>query len=67
MFALVLQIFFWKEHLVKNLADLHPRQGNLLQRNHFSGVYKTSLHFAKYTGRRSAEKIIPFSNMLLLA
>jgi hypothetical protein len=31
----------------KKLADLHPRQGNLLQRNNFSAVYKTSLHFAK--------------------
>jgi hypothetical protein len=29
------------------LADLHPRQGNLLQRNNFSVVYQTSLHFAK--------------------
>jgi hypothetical protein len=31
----------------KKLADLHPRQGNLLLRNNFSVVYKTSLHFTK--------------------
>jgi hypothetical protein len=31
----------------KILADLHPREGNLLQRNIFTGVYKTSLHFTK--------------------
>jgi hypothetical protein len=42
----VLQIFFGKEPCKKS-ADLHPRQGNLLQRNNFSVVYKTSLHFTK--------------------
>jgi hypothetical protein len=31
----------------EKLADLYPRQGNLLQRNIFSAVYKTSLHFTK--------------------
>jgi hypothetical protein len=31
----------------KKSADLHPTQGNLLQRNNFSAVYKTSLHFTK--------------------
>jgi hypothetical protein len=31
----------------KKLADFYPRQGNLLQRNNFSVVYKTSLHFTK--------------------
>jgi hypothetical protein len=36
-----------KEHLVKKSADLHPRQGNLLQRNNSSVFYKTSLHFTK--------------------
>jgi hypothetical protein len=50
MLAQVLQIFLGKEHLVKKLADLHPRQGNLLQRNNFSAVYKTSLHFTKQGG-----------------
>jgi hypothetical protein len=37
------------------LAYLHPRQGNLLQRNNFSAVYKTSLSLHKI-GWRSAEK-----------
>jgi hypothetical protein len=31
----------------KKLADLHPRQGNSLQRYHFSVVCKTSLNFTK--------------------
>jgi hypothetical protein len=31
----------------QKLADHHPRQDNLLQRNNFSGVYKTSLHITK--------------------
>jgi hypothetical protein len=31
----------------KKLADLHPRQGNLLQRKNFSAAYKISLHFTK--------------------
>jgi hypothetical protein len=31
----------------KKLYDLHPRQGNVLQSNTFSAVYKTSLHFTK--------------------
>jgi hypothetical protein len=43
MLAQVLQIFLGKEHLGKKMADLHPRQGNLLQRQ----VYKASLHFTK--------------------
>jgi hypothetical protein len=43
MISLVLQIFSGKELLVKKLADLRPRQGNLLRRNHFSGVYKPLL------------------------
>jgi hypothetical protein len=47
MLAHVLQIFLGKEHLVKKLANHHPRQGNLLQRNNFSAVYKTYLHFTK--------------------
>jgi hypothetical protein len=40
MLAQVLQIFWGKEQLVK-MADLHPRQGNLLQRDNFLAVYKT--------------------------
>jgi hypothetical protein len=31
----------------KNSADLHPRQGNLLQWNIFTGLNKTSLYFTK--------------------
>jgi hypothetical protein len=34
----------------KKLADLLPRQGNLLQRSNFSAAYKTSLHFTKLGG-----------------
>jgi hypothetical protein len=45
--AQVVQIFGGKEHLVKKSADLHPRQGNLLQRSNFSAAYKTSLNFTK--------------------
>jgi hypothetical protein len=48
MFALILYINVFGERTpLKKLADLHPRQGNLLQRNKFLGVYKTSLHFTK--------------------
>jgi hypothetical protein len=43
----------------KKLADLRPRQGNLLQRNYFSAVYKTSLHFTKQGGDQ-LKKILPF-------
>jgi hypothetical protein len=32
------------------LANFHPRQGNLFQRNNFSVVYKASLHFTKQGG-----------------
>jgi hypothetical protein len=55
-----LQIFLGKEHLVKKLADLHPRQDNLLQRNNFSAVYKTSLYILHIIGWRPAEKTPPF-------
>jgi hypothetical protein len=64
MLAQVLQIFFGKEHLVKKLADLPNRLGNLLQRNiFFSGLQNlSSLH---KIGWRSAEKKFSlFSNML---
>jgi hypothetical protein len=43
----------------KKFADLHLRQGNLLQRNNISVVYKTSLHFAKLGGDQ-LKKICPF-------
>jgi hypothetical protein len=48
MLAQVWQIFWGKEHLVRNplISTLH-RQGNLLQRNNFSAVYKTSRQFTK--------------------
>jgi hypothetical protein len=41
MLAQALPIFLGKEYLVKNwlISTLH-RQGNLLQRNNFSAVYK---------------------------
>jgi hypothetical protein len=68
---MIIAHFACKKVLVKNtlekLADLHPRQGNLLQRNNFSGDCKTSLHFTKHQEWRSAEKMISFSDMLLLA
>jgi hypothetical protein len=38
----------------------HPRQGNLLQRNIFSAVYKTSLYYIHKIGWRPAEKNSPF-------
>jgi hypothetical protein len=37
---------FWQKNHVKS-ADLHPRQGNLLQRNIFPGLNKTSLYNTK--------------------
>jgi hypothetical protein len=58
-FALFLQIFLWKEHLVKNWL--------ISTLDNFSGAYKTYLNFAKYLGWRSAEKIVSlFTNMILL-
>jgi hypothetical protein len=46
MLALVLQIFWGKEHLVKNWL-ISNLQGNLLQKNNFSALYKTSLYHTK--------------------
>jgi hypothetical protein len=43
MLAQALQ-FFWERTPGKKVADLHPRQGNILQRNNFSGVYETFLY-----------------------
>jgi hypothetical protein len=37
----------------KKSADLHHRQGNLVHRNIFTGLKKTSLCYTKYVGRRS--------------
>jgi hypothetical protein len=47
----------------KKLSDLHPR----LQRNNFSGVYIQNLSSLYKIGWRSALKMYPFSNVLLLA
>jgi hypothetical protein len=57
---------FWQKNLVKKSDDLHPRQGNLLQRNIFTGLNKTSLYNTKYVGLRQAEICLPFFNMLPL-
>jgi hypothetical protein len=65
--ALVLQIFFGETTPCKKSADLHLRQANLLQRNNFSGVCKTSLHLTKLGWRSAEKKFSLFSNMLLLA
>jgi hypothetical protein len=46
MFALV-QKTFWRKKPCKKSADLHPRQGNLLQRNIFTGLNQTSLYNTK--------------------
>jgi hypothetical protein len=40
MLAQVLQIFLGERTSCKKLADLQPRQGNLLQRNIFTGSTK---------------------------
>jgi hypothetical protein len=57
---------FWGKNPCKKLADLHPRQGNSLQKEpFFSGLQNlSSLH---KIGWRSAEKNYPFLKMLLLA
>jgi hypothetical protein len=39
--------YFGEKNTMKKSADLHPRQGTFLQRNNFSAVNKTSLHFTK--------------------
>jgi hypothetical protein len=31
----------------EKLADLHPKQGNFLHRNYFSGVYEVSHRYTK--------------------
>jgi hypothetical protein len=53
MLAQVLQILYGKEHL-----DLHPKQGNLLQRNIFTGL-KQNLSLLHKIGWRPAEKNWP--------
>jgi hypothetical protein len=49
MFALVQQTFLAK-NTGKKPADLHPRQGNLPQRNNFTGLNETSLYSTKQVG-----------------
>jgi hypothetical protein len=46
MFALVQQTFLAKKPCKKS-ADLCPRQGNLPQRNIFTGLNQTSLYNTK--------------------
>jgi hypothetical protein len=65
MLAQVLQIYWGKEHLVKNwlistLDKVIYFNGTIFQR-------PTKPLLTSQKGRKSAEKIIPFSNMLLLA
>jgi hypothetical protein len=38
---------FGQKKYCKKSADLHPRQGNLLHRNIFTGLNKTSFHYTK--------------------
>jgi hypothetical protein len=46
MLAQVLQKF-WAKKPCKKSADLHPRQGNLLHWNIFTGLNETSLYYTK--------------------
>jgi hypothetical protein len=46
MFVLVQQTFLAKKPYKKS-ADLHPKQGNLPQRNTFTGLNKTSPYNTK--------------------
>jgi hypothetical protein len=56
----------WGKTPCKNASHFHPKQGNLLRRNNFTGLYK-ALHSQYKTGWRSAEKKSTISsNMLLL-
>jgi hypothetical protein len=63
MSALVQQTFLEKNPCKKS-ADLHPRQGNLIQRNIFTGLSKTSLHFTKLVVDQL--KKFTFFNMCLI-
>jgi hypothetical protein len=62
MSALVQKTFLAEKNLCKKSADLHPRQGNLLQRNSFTGLTKTSLYVQHKIGWRPAEKSCPFQH-----
>jgi hypothetical protein len=62
IFELLLQTFWAKKNPCKKSADLHPRQGNLLHWNIFTGLNETSL--LQVIGWRPAEKKSPvFFNM----
>jgi hypothetical protein len=62
MLAQVQQIIFWERTPCKKLADLHPWQGNLLQRNNFSAVSGLqNLSSLCKIRERPAEKNVPFS------
>jgi hypothetical protein len=63
LFALVQQTFLAKNPCKKS-ADLHPGQGNLLQRNIFAGLNKTSPYIQHKIGWRPAEKIALFSTYI---
>jgi hypothetical protein len=65
MLAQILQIFFGKEHLVKNQLISTLDKVIYFKGTIFQGLQNlSSLH---KIGWRSAEKNRPFSNMLLLA
>jgi hypothetical protein len=65
MLAQVLKIFLGKEHLVKNRLISTLDKVIYFKGTIFCGLQNiSSLH---KIGWRSAEKILPFSNMLLLA
>jgi hypothetical protein len=57
MLAQVLQTF-WAKKPCKKSADLHPRQGDLLHWNIFTGLNKTSLRYTKLGDQ--LKKIRPF-------
>jgi hypothetical protein len=64
VFELLLQTF-WAKKPCKKSADLHPRQGNLLQRNILQAQQNLSLLLK--IGWRTTEKNLPvFFNMSVL-
>jgi hypothetical protein len=60
IFALVQQAYLAKKPCKKS-ADLHPRQGNILQRNILKGLTKPL--FTTQNSWRPDEKIRPFSSV----
>jgi hypothetical protein len=51
--------YFGGKNTLEKSADLHPRQGNLLQWNIFTGLNETSLYYIHKIGWRPAEKKSP--------